>query len=182
MSEKKKIRAPRLTVEVTAELIRDSKKRDSSHCMIAESIKATFPGAAHISVDLQTIRFTDPKKGLRYTYLTPRKAQVAIVLFDQAKPFDPFSIRLRGGQVTRGGTGQRRKLQPLSEAQREQRAEATKRSAELARGRMAPSVDNPERGVPEKIGGKAPPTMKMRDGSDIPFSRRREYGVRALST
>ena len=100
-------RAPQLRVVVTAEIIAKSQQRDSSHCMLAEAVKEAaraagfhpkFPG-----VDLQTIRFTDPDNGYRYTYLTPRRCQVALIDFDQGRETEPFVFQLRGGQVTKSG-------------------------------------------------------------------------------
>src|SRR6266403_5193605 len=74
--------------------------QNSSHCMIAESIKAAYPRARFISVDISTIRFTDPDKGQRYTFLTPRRAQVALVQFDQGLKPTPFHLQLRKAHVT----------------------------------------------------------------------------------
>src|SRR5688572_22178065 len=76
-------RAPRVIVNVTQEMIDRSMVKDSSHCMIAETVRAAVPSAQYVAVDIQTIRFSDPKRRLRYTYLTPRIAQVPIVQFDQ---------------------------------------------------------------------------------------------------
>jgi hypothetical protein len=92
-------RAPTLVVAVSKSQIDDSTRKDSSHCMIAEALKLSVKSAGKpitegtVSVDLQTIRYTDPERGLRYTYLTPRIAQVALVNFDQGRPVEPF-IRL----------------------------------------------------------------------------------------
>src|SRR5258707_2331325 len=97
-------RSPKVTIEITPDLIESSKERDSSHCMIAEAVKKAYLGAAFVSVDLQTIRFSDHNKGLRYTYLTPRSAQIALIEFDQGTTPEPFSFQLRGGQVTFGGS------------------------------------------------------------------------------
>jgi hypothetical protein len=168
-------RAPRVTVEVTNEVIRDSVQRDSSHCMIAESLKRAHPDARRVAVDLQTIRFTDPKKGLRFTYLTPRTAQVAIVKYDQGLLPDPFSFRLGNGQVTRANTRANGRAQrQLSKKQLEQRQAATKSSVDhLAKARLRPrdgqaaSKDNP----PDRVGGKPPPVAP---------GARRAFGLRGL--
>lgn len=84
----------KLAVEIDQENIDRSQQRSSSHCMIADAIKVQHPGVSHVSVDLQTIRFTDPKKGLRFAYLTPPAAQRALVMFDQGFPVEPFSFRV----------------------------------------------------------------------------------------
>ena len=57
-------------VKITRELIERATQRDSRHCMIAEAIKAANPRYLNISVDLQTIRYTDPRTRKRYTCLT----------------------------------------------------------------------------------------------------------------
>ena len=63
--------------------------------MIAEAIKKQCPEFRNISVDLSTTRFTDPTKGLRYTYLTPRPAQEALIDFDEGKKPTPFEFTLK---------------------------------------------------------------------------------------
>lgn len=96
--------SPQIKVEVSAETISTSRMASSSHCMIAEAIKQAVPVAAYVSVDLATIRFTDPEKGLRYTYLTPRAAQLALLNFDSGQLPEPFSFNLRtAAQVRRSG-------------------------------------------------------------------------------
>src|SRR4029434_11292116 len=92
-------RSPRIDVAVSQQIIEQSTKEDSGHCMIAESLKLAYPGAQSISVDLQLIRFTDPKKPYRYNYLTPRKAQEALMLFDQGILPRAFEFQLRGASV-----------------------------------------------------------------------------------
>lgn len=179
-------RSPRVTIDVTTDLIEGSKERDSSHCMIAEAVKAAVPGASFVSVDLQTIRFSDPKKRLRYTYLTPRSAQIALIEFDQGMAPEPFSFQLRHGQVT--FSGQRPSLKAQREQEKQQASgqdeENTPKAAahhnqEKARDvkarlvrRDVPVDSESSRPVPEKIGGKTPPTT--------PFARRRSFGLRAL--
>lgn len=67
--------------------------------MIAEAVKAAMPHARFVSVDLQTIRWSDPKKGLRYVALTPRVAQISLVEWDQGEIPSPFNFQLRGAIV-----------------------------------------------------------------------------------
>lgn len=198
----KKSSSPRLRVELTSEGIEAAKQRDSSHCMIAEAVKAAFPGAAYVSVDLQTIRFSDPEKHLRYTYLTPRSAQIALVNFDQGREPEPFAFRLSGGQVTRSGQSaglsNRRPNSPLTKTEADKaaklladgasdtdiaRAVGCSRSTanrirngeSLAKQKLVSRGDNGPRSgpqIPERIGGKTPPLT--------PFARRRQFGLRAL--
>ena len=97
-------RCPRIQIEVTEKEIQEALPRDSGHCMIADAVRVACPTAKSISVDLQTIRWTDLAKRLRYTYLTPRVAQVALVKFDQGIAPEPFVFRLKQGQVTTAGS------------------------------------------------------------------------------
>lgn len=95
---------PKVTVSVEQDIIDQSERRDSSHCMIADAIKTTLPDVSNVSVDLATIRWTDRKRGVRYTYLTPPLAQRALVNFDQGLTAEPFTFRLHQAlQVTTAG-------------------------------------------------------------------------------
>jgi hypothetical protein len=88
-------RSPQVHVVVDEERIRNSVRRDSRHCMISEAIQVAAPDLATISTDLQSIRFTDPKRRLRFAYMTPRIAQLALIDFDQGVQPEPFSFWLR---------------------------------------------------------------------------------------
>lgn len=93
-----------IRVHVSRTLVEDSMMRNSSHCMVAEAIKECVPNAGHVSVDMLTIRYTDPEKGLRYTHLTPRSVAKAIIMFDQGAVVEPFSFELRKpAQIRRSG-------------------------------------------------------------------------------
>lgn len=159
--------APRLTVEVTHEIISQSVQRDSSHCMIADAVRAAFPTATHVSVDLQTIRFSDPDKNLRYTYLTPRSGQIGLVEFDQGIAPVPMRFQLRNGQVTRRNSGR------SGAAKSRERGTETPRP-DLASARLTSRSGTSTHGetIPARIGGRTPPTT--------PFARRRAFGLRAL--
>jgi hypothetical protein len=140
-------------VRITPAIIADAVKRDSGHCMIAEAIRLVRPKATAIAVDLQTIRFSDPQRWCRYTYLTPRRAQEALIAFDQGDPtIEPFTFRLERGQAAPMGG----KWAPKK-----------KRAAKL--------VNTPRelerRNVPNIEGGKTPPVSAL---------RRRQFGLRAL--
>jgi hypothetical protein len=98
----------RVVVQVAQEHIDLATPADSSHCMIADALRAALPDAKKISVDLQTIRFTDPSKAQRFTYLTPTIAQDYLVAFDQGLPLEPFEFVLHAPvQVGYAGTRQR---------------------------------------------------------------------------
>lgn len=138
--------SPRFRLEVPADVIESSKARDSSHCMIAEAVKRARPDATHVSVDLQTIRFTDPKKHLRYSYLTPRVAQLSLISFDQGETPQPFSFRLAGAQVTRSGASERTLATRLAKrkaagAQKRSTKKTTERAATAAVGEAVLEVE-----------------------------------------
>jgi len=144
-------------VEVTRNLIEDAVAADSSHCMIAEAIKIAQPGAVKVSVDIATLRFSDPVKQLRYTYLTPQVAQVALLRFDEGILPDPYRFTLMGAHITA-----MRKSRPQTEERRE------KSRAALAKARLVARSGH----TLDRVGGKTPPTMS--------HARRRGFGVRGL--
>jgi hypothetical protein len=156
--------APRVKFHITQTIIDTAVRHSSGHCMVADAIRANVPGASHISVDLQTIRWSEKARGLRYTYLTPRIAQDALVKFDRGLQPKPFELSLRGAQVTtmhpgsKGKTG-KKKQKPAHKLGR-RKLSATR--ADLRDGK-----------VPEIIGGKPPPRPHP--------SRRREFGLRAYT-
>lgn len=97
-------KSPYVAVKVTAAMIGDAMKKNSSHCMTAVAVTTACAkrgiNATHVSVDIQTIRFTDPAKGLRYVYLTPRTAQHRIIQWDQGDVDVPeFAFVLANGAV-----------------------------------------------------------------------------------
>jgi|SRR5262245_6695423 len=92
-------RAPKIRVKVTEEIVATACRANSFHCMVSDAVKRAAPWADHIASDLQSIRITDPRRGLRYTYLTPRTAQLALIAFDQGKKVPPFEFTLGGGHV-----------------------------------------------------------------------------------
>lgn len=146
-------RAPKFRVHVAKEMIEHSKVRDSGHCMIAMAVREAMPQMVSISADLQTVRMSDPDLGLRFTYLTPRVAQEALIDFDQGELPEPFNFLLDGGMVTK--------------MTRKRPGGQTPQPAKL----VAP--DNLSNGsVPTRVGGKAPPRSRL--------GRRREFGLRAM--
>lgn len=141
---------PEITIPVTQKHIDGGVARDSGHCMFAEAVKDAVPGAKFVSVDLQTIRWTDSTRSERYVALTPRKMQQAIVDFDRGVKPKPFRVRAgRGGQVLPSGQGVKKQRK------------ATLRKVSGGSGRN----------VPERVGGKAPPRYP---------ALRRGFGVRGL--
>jgi hypothetical protein len=178
--------APRVGVEVSEDIITASTKRDSSHCMIAEAVQLAVPEAKFVSVDIQTIRFS--KDGYRYTYLTPRTVQQALILFDQGnEKIPPFRFQLRTGQTTRAGSRAAQRTgvsQPRTDAQHKATEKAasisTKPSHPVQFARGSGEQDN----IPEIRGGRVPPVGGLPGGpgigSKVPASRRRQFGLRAM--
>jgi hypothetical protein len=151
-------KAPGALIAVDKQTIQDACRRDSSHCMIAEAIKDRFPKARYVSVDVQTIRFSDLSAGFRYTYLTPRSCQKAIVEFDQGMQPSPFSFQLINGAVTKAGNGSYYSIH---------------KKKILAKMKRARLIDRKKaRGVNQsRVGGKTPPRI----------GTRREFGIKAYA-
>jgi hypothetical protein len=174
VSKLSRVTSPRVKIEVTDELIEASKGRDSSHCMIAEAVKVAYPEASCVAVDVQTIRWSDPSKGYRYTYLTPRTAQHNIVKFDRGDAVEPFSFILKGAQITKSGkTKSPKKINVDSEVQKAKGAKGGKVSKDITLPGGEGVLKMSHNGkVPTRVGGSPPPTT--------PFARRREFGLRAF--
>jgi hypothetical protein len=159
MSDKqlRRPRSPQVRVIVTPETIARSMPANSKACMLAESIKEAFPNAKTVSVDLQSCRFTDPDRGLRYTYLTPRTAQKALIDFDQGIQPQPFEITLKNAHVTRApGVKLKEKLARQAESGKDPLARASTRT-------------NANGGI-SRVGGRELAQMKVT----------RHFGIRAF--
>jgi hypothetical protein len=156
----------RLEVEITAEVIEAATRADSSHCMIADAIKAQVPGAERIAVDLQSIRYTDRKRGVRYLYLTPARAQVALLRFDQGETVEPFVVKSpRPAQVTAAATS---RLTVDEEGNRVVKETQPSRRKAIAKGRPG--------AAPTVTGGALPPNGALSNAR----GKRREFGLRQL--
>jgi hypothetical protein len=93
--DRKRIECPRLRIDVTKELIEKAIRSDSSHCMISMAVAAAMPlPGLNPTTDIQTIRLTDRELGYRFTYLTPRIAQEALIQFDWGIDPQPFQFTL----------------------------------------------------------------------------------------
>lgn len=167
-----KIVSPRYLISVPQHHIDSAIKGTSSHCMVADTIKELLPWARFVSVDIATIRFTDPKTGLRYTYLTPRVAQVAIVNFDDGKKPEPFSFWLRTAMITESAVGSK---WSLHNAKKKKTARANVRRSKkrsLSKPEITTQASSNTGRVPHIVGGRTPP----RAGT------RREFGIRAFTS
>ncbi len=140
--------------------------------MIADAIKAAYPGATKVAVDISSIRFTDLKKGCRYMYLTPRPAQRALVDFDEGIKPAPFQFRIRNAHVARAGRKQK-KPQLNTEAgeagQEPTTSKKQKLNDKLERTLSKTALVVSTQGV-RRVGGALPPQLHTR----------REFGVRAF--
>ena len=136
--------SPNFVIRVTQQIIDTAVPKDSNHCMVADAIKAALPEAASVTVDLQSVRFSDPSRGLRYVYLTPRIAQEALILFDEGMKVPPFECRLsRASQI-------------VSMYRRKPGGSSVK--IHLF-GRKSVQLEDGGRGAPTVIGGKPPPVI-----------------------
>ena len=194
-------KSPSFRVVVTETLIEHSKVRDSSHCMISEAVRDAYPDAKSISTDLQTIRFSVPARRLRFTYLTPRVAQLALINFDQGKLPKPFEFRLSKAHITsmyrrkvthtprgpltpalQAALVKARSVNPshqahaagvVSKRKQAQLDAAARREAQAETLKLGRLVPrNKNHAVPERVGGLPPPVTS--------FARRRAFGLRAL--
>ncbi len=97
-----KFTSPRLNLHLNDEVWESAVRASSGGCIIANAIQRQYPQFSSVSVDMATIRFSDKKKGMRYTYLTPEGAQTVLLAFDQgwAQPDDHREIKLRSAVKT----------------------------------------------------------------------------------
>ncbi len=96
-------RLGRLSIQVTEDIINTALPANSGHCMASDAVKLAAESRGwkigKVLTDLQTIRFTDLKKKIRYICFTPRTVQVALLAFDQGQKPEPFSFRLQPVQI-----------------------------------------------------------------------------------
>lgn len=81
-----------MKVIVRKEHIDNARKKDSHHCMIADSLKEM--GVQFILVDTQSIRYSDPDTKERLIFLTPPTAQEMILRWDRGIHIQPFAFEL----------------------------------------------------------------------------------------
>lgn len=180
--ETPKVRFPRFEIHVSQAEIDTAIPANSGHCMIADAVKHCFVDKykripVAISVDLQTIRFTDPRPGLRFIFLTPVVAQRALLQFDQGIKPTPFRFRLssNGAQVIPTKRQPRKGQTPAQQAAQKKAsskgAAAKKRQAKLRRGKVVIGHQSGGNHA-TKVGGKAPPPAVL-------SGNRRQFGIRA---
>jgi|SRR5882672_4013885 len=162
------------TVVVTHDLISDAQRQNSGHCMVAEAVKALMPDMRNISVDLQSIRWSDRKKGLRYVALTPRIAQVALIKWDQGEIPDPFNFQLRGVivvQMQRRSKAEKERAQVRRDKDLLNKIKEGKGRKKQNRAFIDVKKNGPRSVKTVRVGGKAPPKTGLR----------RAFGLRAYT-
>ena len=143
---------------VTIERIAQAIKRNSSACMVADAIKEAFPWARNVSVDIQTIRFTDPESKLRYIFLTPRKIQEYIVDWDSGTNPEPFDFILgKPVQIVKAHIGKEWRKPIITGTDKKAISEALDQNVALG---GATAIES-KRGAVIIIGGKTPPRSSV---------------------
>lgn len=168
-------RMPRsTTIRVSEAIIAEAVARDSNHCMIADAVKAALPNARFVAVDIQTIRYSDPKTKSRYIFLTPRSVQKAIIDFDQGDRPRPFQFILssQGVQVLESTAHNMRSATSRASSRKNiKKAHAAVRAqrAKYGKGKLIKSKRG-ARVIPAIKGGRPPPSTRVR----------REFGIRSF--
>jgi len=132
MNEQTEIHAPKIKVVVTQEIIDSACRADVTRCMIAEAVKDAVPDAKNVLVDLTSIRWSDPEKGLRYVYIMPPLPQTALIRFDKGEKIPPFSFRLRNAHISSmmiGGRGNEKRAHNLGPRRHVRTAKEVKEGA-----------------------------------------------------
>jgi hypothetical protein len=94
------------TISILQRHIDEAIEKNSSHCATAEAIKEQVPEARFISVDLQTVRWTDAIKKVRFVFLTPHAIQSGVIVpFDQGEreKCRPVTVTMRPCTVIKSG-------------------------------------------------------------------------------
>lgn len=114
-----KRRSPRVVLDITEDIIQSAVRANSSACVYADAIKAQVPNATRVSVDLATMAWTDPRAGVRYTYLTPDAARVSLFGFDRGVSPVPHELVLhravRVSAITQARSRAERRARRLAE-------------------------------------------------------------------
>lgn len=178
----RRYRAPNLLVKVTQHHIDTALPQDSEHCMIADAIKDAFPGARMVSVDTSTIRFTDPKKGLRYVYFTPPFAQSALIGWDEGVRPEPFEFKTgRATQILSAIRGHNERVHkdipaPGKRARPLLQTEGERGAPTLIGGNPLPLEREPG------PGGTFDPTVRGPNGLRGRKRKMRRFGIRGYKT
>jgi hypothetical protein len=104
----------RAHISVEQRHIDEAMRANSSHCAIALAIAEQVPTARFISVDVQTVRYSCSKRGVRYVFLTPHVAQSLVIGFNQGddEACKPVSFSMKPAFVTKSGAKRRHTPDP----------------------------------------------------------------------
>lgn len=160
-------------VAVSADVIRKAMPRDSSHCMIADSLKLAFPKCSP-GVDLATMRYSDRASGVRYTFLTPPSVQDALIKFDQGESVEPFTFKLQRPILVQQVRRSAKKASVGGEVPDDKSTdmEAAARPSQRRQGIARAGGTN----VPVILGGPSMPNSVLANGK----GRIRAFGLRQL--
>jgi hypothetical protein len=157
--------------------------------MIAEALREKLGPewiGATIIVDLYYAALTHCGRNLRYSYLLPRNAQLALIDFDRGVVPKPFSFELRqASKITRTKTKKRARgneydRQRYAARRANQASEATTMKAlndpeAPLHGPVMVSRDGPDSpGIPTIVGGQLAPVSN--------FAKDRRFGLRQLAS
>ena len=94
MAKRPRYRSPRLDLHIGDEQWKEAVAAASGGCLITDAIKKQYPHLTGVTTDMATIRASDTKQGVRYTYLTPASAQHLLLSFDQGwrQPIEEITI------------------------------------------------------------------------------------------
>lgn len=137
-------------------------QNNSSHCMYAESIQEDHPHFRRVSVDLQTIRWTDTRNKRRYFALTPALMQKVLVEWDGGTKPVPHAFGFRPIQSIKSQMAEK-----LSPDQQEQK----RTTRDLREKKTLKIGDITSGGRLQVTGGSPPPKSNQ-------FSARCQFGVR----
>lgn len=162
-------RRKNISIYVSEEAIKSAIIGLSGHCMITKGIRETAEINGYkwvrISSDLQTIRFSDLDRRLRYVYLTPPGVAEMLSYFDLGIKPDPFTFVLYRDRAVMAI--------PIRSGHGSRRATATAKSRTKANGRK--TVNS----APLIQGGRLPPRSALADGGKF-IGARRMFGRRFL--
>lgn len=168
-NNKRKPKTPRPIIDVGEPHCERAIQRDSSHCAVADAIAEQVPNARNISVDLQTIRWSDPSVGLRYIYLTPRPAQEMLIAIDEGWDdlVKPIRFELRNAQVV-----------PMK--RRVTDTNGVRKQTPYGKTTLAKADRQGTGGSLIRTGGKPPPLAALANSPRKTLGKRRAFGLKSL--
>lgn len=182
-----------LTFLVSPELWARAVASKSGSCVIAQAVAEQYPFLVKVNVNVVSIRATDSRTGIRYTWLTPHAAGMLLLAFDQGwgQPETRKIVTRRPVHVGEPITSRPRsaakaariaELEAIENPTRADRASLTMlrksptRSHKTGRSSMVAHPGD-ER---TKVGGQPPRTGATKTGSHPNFlaGRDRHFGAR----